>query len=304
MKSSPLVRRYIDPNSIALEIVSKNYSEVAWPPGIARVAERCRKGFWQLLDQEPHQEPFRIPPAEYQYDERGDELEIGLLPKCTGESKKILTPLEIAEGRTHSDGNKWRFHFSDELPLRLSGNPELLARYQDFFAACRLFNNRAHMIATSVAQAFDAYNRFPNEYPGSLVKRVQRGRAVTRLLRYEESKGSKLVVFDHSGKPTYTNESDPRRILVFPGTKFWGVTRGIHGTGTVHGVYDPRSTHFDATLHHDRDCFTVHWLSKPEADNYRFAIVTFVHCALKPEDVAFMNKNMAALAIDPTQYAL
>jgi hypothetical protein len=132
---------------------------------------------------------------------------------------------------------------------------------------------------------------------------MKASKAYTRLLRYEDTKETQLVLFDHKRSPIHSQESDPRHVLMFAGTKFWAVTRGAFGTGTIHGVYSKRSS-FDASLHRDRDCMTVHWISRSDAEGHRLAIVTFVHCALYPEDVEWFARHVDCLTIDPLLYEL
>jgi len=292
---------YFDPLAVRASIKMENYSEMPIR-SIASIVKRIQRGFWRIIDDEPTRECFRIPESEYRRDERGDELEVGLLAKRTGEQKKIQTPVEIAEGRTHNDANKWRFHYGDELVRKLS--PDVRAEHRDFLSACRTLNDRGRKMAYSLAVAFDALNSGTKKYPGSLAERVKGSQAYTRLLRYEDTKETQLVLFDHRCRPIHSQESDPRHVIMFTGTKFWAVTRGIYGGGTVHGVYSAHSREFDASLHRDRDCMTIHWISKCDEHGHRLAIVTFVHCMLEPEDVTWFDVHVGDLAIDPALYKL
>jgi hypothetical protein len=190
----------------------------------------------------------------------------------------------------------------------------LIRDYHRFLSSCALFNERAYQIALSVARAFDAVNSrgrsVHGSYPGSLEERIAKSKTITRLLRYEQVLGTApdaslhrdrscltihwlsshpgLTLFDRFGQAIRVNETDPRRILVFPGTKFWGVTRGLYGSGTLHGVRDKRCSS-----------------PMPQgANEERFAIVSFVHCALTPDDVAWMDAHLHELAIDRTRYTI
>lgn len=301
MKSQKLTDSYFDPISVRASIISENYSEMP-VRSIASLVRRIQRGFWRIIDHEPRRDRFGIPEGEYEHDERGEELEVGLLPKRTGGSKAALSAVEIAEGRTQNDMNKWRFHYGDDLLLKLP--PELLTDYYDFFGACQVLNERGREKAIRLAEAFDEMNDGVERYPGSLAERMKAGKAYTRLLRYEDTKETKLVLFDHQSRPVHSQESDPRHVLMFVGTKFWAVTRGMYGTGTIHGVYSKQSAHFDASLHRDRDCITIHWISESDESGHRLAIVTFVHCALYPEDVAWFNAHICDLAIDRASYRL
>jgi hypothetical protein len=171
----------------------------------------------------------------------------------------------------------------------------------------------AQKIALLVARAFDTCNApshdIPGRYPGSLEERIANSKTITRLLRYEQAVSTApdaslhrdrscftihwlsshpgLILFDRFGQAIRVNETDPRCILVFPGTKFWGVTRGLYGSGTLHGVRDKRCS------------------SPPQSANEeRFAIVSFVHCALTPPDVAWMDAHLHELAIDLTRCSI
>jgi hypothetical protein len=184
---------------------------------------------------------------------------------------------------------------------------------RNFLSGCALFNDMAQRIALLVARAFDACNTPRHAaaecYPGSLEERIKQSKTITRLLRYEQVVGAApdallhrdrscftihwlsshpgLVLFDRFEQSVKVNETDPRRILVFPGTKFWGVTRGLYGFGALHGVRDPRRSR-----------------ESQNANEQRFAIVSFVHCALTPEDVAWMDAHFHELTIDRTRYFL
>lgn len=301
MSSKTLTDKWFDPESVCASIIRENYSEMPIR-SIASIVERIRSGFWRIIDDDPRRHVFFIPESEYDRDERGDEFEIGLLVKRTGESKRELSPLEVVEGRTHNDSKKWRFHYGDELLERLPA--DVLSDYADFLRACKILNDRGREKALRLAESFDAVNRGAKSFPGSLTERMRNGRTLTRLLRYEDTKETNLVLFDHKCQAILSQESDPRHILMFPGTKFWGVTRGHYGTGTVHGVYSKKNAQFDASLHHDRSCMTLHWISKSDTNGHRFAVVTFVHCELYPEDVEWFDAHIHDLKIDRAAYCL
>lgn len=312
MKQDAVIAKYLDPLSVRISIITENYSELPWRSFEAE-ASRVQQDFWKLLDHELRRDMFCVPEEKYEKDERGEELEIGLLQKRTGGAKTMLTPQEIAEGRFGYDSNKYRFHFARDLLSVLSDEKELMRDYRRFLSGCALFNERAQQIALLVARAFDACNSsgrtVVGSYPGSLEERIAKSKTITRLLRYEQTEGAVpdaslhrdrscftihwlsshpgLTLFDHAGHAVSANETDPRRILVFPGTKFWGVTRGLYGSGTLHGVRDRRRTQ-----------------SSQNAHEQRFAIVSFVHCALTPEDVAWMEAHLHELKIDRARYAI
>lgn len=301
MTSHKSTDRYFDPESVRASIISENYSEMP-VRSIASLVGRIQGGLWRIIDRSPWRNSFFIAPDEYARDERGDELEVGLLAKRTGGAKAAPSPTEIAEGRTHYDSNKWRFHYGDELAAKLPC--DLRAQYRDFLGACRILNDRGRYMATRLAEAFDAVNSGKVRYPGSLAERMKGSRAYTRILRYEDTKETQLVLFDHRKAPICSKESDPRHVLMFTGTKFWAVTRGMYGTGTVHGVYSKQSAAFDASLHRDRDCITIHWISRSDGEGNRLAIVTFVHCTLYPEDIEWFDAHIGDLAIDTASYRL
>lgn len=298
MKSKIPTDGYFDPLAVRTSIISENYSEMPIR-SIASLVGRIQNGLWHIIDNEPRRDSFFIPQEEYARDERGDELEVGLLAKRVGGAKIAPTPTEIAEGRTHYDSNKWRFHYGDDLLCKLPR--EILTDYRDFLGACRVLNHRGRQMAIGLAEAFDAANKRIPRYPGSLAERMKSSKAYTRVLRYEDTKETQLVLFDHRRSPIHSRESDPRHVLMFAGTKFWAVTRGEFGAGTIHGVYSKQSR-FDASLHRDRDCVTIHWISKSDSEGHRLAIVTFVHCALYPEDVEWFAKHISSLTIDPKLY--
>jgi hypothetical protein len=312
MRSDAVIAKYLDPLSSRLSIIVDHYSELPWR-SVETQAARVQRDFWKMLDQDARRDLFYIPEEAYTRDERGEELEIGLLKKRTGGSKATLTPLEIAEGRLGYDSNKYRFHFANDLLSALRNEKVLLRDYKSFLSGCALFNEMAQNIALRVARAFDACNApsYANRvcYPGSLEERITKSKTITRLLRYEHAAGAApdaslhrdrscftihwlsshpgLILFDRFEQSIRVNETDPRRILIFPGTKFWGATRGLHGSGTLHGVRDPRRS-----------------LGSQQVNEQRFAVVSFVHCALSIDDVAWMDAHIHDLTIDRTRCTL
>src|SRR4051812_29360371 len=109
--------RYFDPAVVRSGITRENYSEVKIR-SIGPLVELIRLRFSEIIDNEPRRDLFFIPEADYPRDERGDEFEIGLLAKRTGESKGALSPLEVVEGRTRNDTKKWRFHYGEGMVQR------------------------------------------------------------------------------------------------------------------------------------------------------------------------------------------
>jgi hypothetical protein len=80
MKQGRVIARYLDPMSVRLSIITENYSELPWR-SIRAQAACVQRDFWKILDNEARQDLFCIPEETYEKDERGDELEIGLLKK-------------------------------------------------------------------------------------------------------------------------------------------------------------------------------------------------------------------------------
>lgn len=297
MKHTVMLDRYFDPPSVRASIIHDNWSQTPCRSN-AHLVGRIQRGFARLLDEEPNRDLFLIPEERYERDENGEEYEVGLLPKRTGGLKRTLTPTEMVEGRTSYDSNKWRFHYGDDLLRHLAEFPELLHKHRDFLSACRILNNRAAHLAKSLARAFDQSGR-----PGNLEAKFASGKSFTRVLRYEQpvagapdaglhrdrsaltfhwySSHPGLVLFNHAGNSMSGSETDPRTIIAFPGTKFWAMTRGEYGSGTIHGVRDVR-----------------HQSESERTLVQRYAIVTFVHPTLDAEDVAFMREHIAALHID------
>ncbi len=296
----------------ALESIAlKGFCEIPWR-NISADARRIRQGFWSLLDDDPRRDIFQVPESYYPHDELDEEMEFGLLEKRIGTIKAQLTELERVEGRTTHDGNKWRFHFNYELLDYLYRHNALPGDYSEFFGACTTLNMAAFHIARALAALYDEANsnsEHGDGWSGSLLSRVEKSHAVTRLLRYESITGTKPDATPHRDRSAFTvhwlsshpgltlfnekrerfrvNETSPTNILIFPAKKFWGITRGRHGTGTLHGVFDERR----------RDVAQV-------SSEHRFAIVSFVHAILYPEDAAWMRSNIGELQLDPANYRL
>ncbi len=303
MKHVEMLNRYFDPLSVRASIIHENWSQTP-SRSFAHLVRRIQNGFARILDDESQHAPFLISEALYERDENGEEYEVGLLPKRTGGVKRVLTPTEAIEGRKSYDTNKWRFHYGDDLLPHLAGQTEVLRAHRDFLSACRIMNNRGAYLATQLARAFDQCG-----YPGNLEAKFAKGKAFTRVLRYEQPQGnapdaglhrdrsaltfhwysshSGLVLFNQAGNPMQGNETDPRAVMTFPGTKFWAMTRGRYGKGTIHGVRDNR-----------RD------LQAATTNQARYAIVTFVHSMLDPDDVLFMREHLPELRIDQGAYRI
>lgn len=291
-------------------IIRDGFCEIAWP-SVRSLTDRVKRGYWRLLDRDNLRHHFEIPSHEYDHDELGNPLEIGLLDKRKGAEKKELTPLEIAEGRKHYDANKCVFHYNEDLLSRLRKQRGLVEESSDIFGPCAQLNIDASHIARAIGALFDEKNaqKRTGHYPGSFAESIVDSLATTRLLRYERPKGKVpdasphrdrcaitvhwisshpgLGLFAPDGRLLTANETDPEKILIFPGQKFWGATRGIYGTGTLHGVLDRRRME-----------------GKRTSRSYRFVAVTFVHSKLDPETVAWMTANWNDLRIDPDDYKL
>lgn len=284
-------------------IARDGFYEFLWTD-LSEHARRVYEGFDRLIAANEAGKPaLRFPRDSYARDEIGEELEAGLLEKKVGQLKAAPTAAEIAEGRLGADPNKHRFHYSNDLKLRVLGTPEA-DEYRSFLASCELMNDAALVIAKIVAMYVDAAR--PDL---ALTERINAGKVITRILRYDHAPNAPFhakahrdrscltVHWDssHPGLELFTrsrvwraaNETDPERLLVFPGLKFWSATRGEYGTGTIHRVRRlPREN------------------AGAEAVERRFALVSFVHCAMTPDDVRWHHEHIRELAKDyPTDAA-
>ena len=207
MGSDLVLSRYLDPGSVRVSILADNYSELPWP-SMRGEAVKVEQGFDRIIDSDDGRAHFVIPEQLYEHDERGEELEIGFLKKRTGGTKTDLTPLEIAEGRTRYDGNKYRFHFGQDLLDHLGPEKQLRHEYRIFLSACARFNAAAYNIALRLGAEFDRYNAGDlhrrGHYSGSLFQRLKGGKAFTRLLRYEQLEGVSPDAALHRDRSCFT----------------------------------------------------------------------------------------------------
>jgi len=196
--------------------------------------------------------------------------------------------------RRAKDESKFFYHLHGDQPNKdaLSGIPE----YESFFEGCDLLNTYAHQLVIRVAEMFDMHDRKNGTaYPSSLAEKFRNGTVVTRVLRYLErsersvdaaihldrsgmtvhwySSHPGLAIIDNRGHPQRIRETALDTIALFPGKKFAATTRGVYGPGTLHGVRAERNDGVRAD---------------------RFAVVTFVHPRLDPEDVIFLKEKKDA----------
>lgn len=169
-------------------------------------------------------------------------------------------------------------------------------RFAPFLESCSVLTARARAIAHDVAQTLDTHlQRTGHSY--NLAEALRGSRAVTRVLRYLPLEGARagnadayahmdrafltihwwasvegLLIFDEHGACHRIAETAWDRVAVFPGKKFFGLTRGMCSMKGIHGVRDSRVTR----------------------NEDRIAIVTFVHANLTPEAVALMHASKDA----------
>ncbi len=195
---------------------------------------------------------------------------------------------------------KFVFQFSSSALHGMHTDPAL----HDFFGALMQIEMDAKRIAHSIAACFDHINGYKEtmlKYPGKLVESLDRGRCITRVLRYQQRDSGSTVpdakihidrsfltihhwsshpglrVFDRNSKPHTVNETSADTVAVFPGKKFAALTRGFHGYGTPHGVLDERRGK-------DTDDTTD-----------RFAIVSFVHPRPQPDHAAWLHNHRSEI---------
>jgi hypothetical protein len=200
--------------------------------------------------------------------------------------------------RRSDDEKKWFFHyFGSSTMTHLLARGAPVNQYDTFFAALEKINEQAFMIAKKMARLYDEHGRLPS---GKLFPRMQQGSKLTRGLLYEQTESESgadalvhldrscitvhwfasepgLVVFDPDGAKHSVNELAHDTVAVFIGKKFAGATHGIYGLGTPHGVKD-KTRHLRA------------------AGQKRFALVSFVHIPLTPEDVEWLHEQETAMS--------
>lgn len=302
---------YMKREQVFAQIVEEGYAELPCE-SIAGVVGAAERGFTHFLydESDERREYFRAHSSEYPIDELGDELEFGFLETRKGGKKATLSALESAEGRHTYDANKERFHNSSALIAYLRVvHPEiadeLIEAHWKFLSAGARLNMMAQLYASGIAAVFDEMNaeRLGGCYPGSMLSRVSLGSSVTRHLSYRplgddpapdaqvhrdrscwtfhwRSSHRGLVLFDHAKMPVRPDETSCENLLVFPGTKFWSITRGKFGTGALHGVKSMRGA------------------------EDRHATVSFEHPYLTREDVLWHRAHQGALRFDPAEFPL
>lgn len=265
------------------------------------------EGFEVLLNTPWLRQLFTIPENQWKRDELGEPYEIGLLDKKRGELKESDTEgfFDKAAGRKYNDVNKERFHYSDDLLNYLPNN------YQSgFLTGVKSLNNTARLVVERLFNAFMRDYQFISaiESPETLIDRCEHMMVTTRLIRYGAVSGTALDaqvhrdrctitvhhwsnhaglrVFDRQQIPHLTDETDPASVTVFTGEKFWGMTRGVFGTGVPHGVLDERR------------------IQNVHNETPRFVAVSFVHVPLTLGDCAWMKAHLADIKIDQSLYEM
>ena len=198
------------------------------------------------------------------------------------------------------DERKYVFHYRKGLEADFRRRRAPVKRYEAFFLSCEALDTAAYEMALEVGRLFDRWNRSRAGYPGSLEERIREGYCITRILRYLPREGGApdakvhfdhacitvhwwsshpgLSLFDRRGNPIKVAETSTDRIAVFTGRGFVGATRGVFGQGIPHGVRDPR-----------RD-------GGSSGFGDRYAIVSFIHCALSEDDRAWMQAHESDFA--------
>ena len=143
---------------------------------------------------------------------------------------------------------------------------------------------------------------------GTLSERLSSTQVITRLIRYEDIAGVLpdaqvhrdralftfhhyasaigLCLFDKKKQPHHVEEMNPRSLTIFTGEKFWGITRGVFGTGVSHGAIDQRR------------------VAGIRVKKRRFVIVTFVHALLTKEDEAWIRSNISKIRLNQKHYVI
>lgn len=273
-----------------------------------------RRGLWRILNDESGamQRAFTIDPSRYERDELDEPLEIGILKKKKGRVKqgKELGFFDRAAGRQKDDPNKERFHYAPSLLALIS--EETRSAHAKFLTALSDINTEAHNIALVFASEMDRVNgMLPREhlstYVGSFVERITSSCTITRLVRYRHvagrvsdakvhrdrdflsvhhySNASGLCFFDKKDdRIEVDNEVDPSSVSIFTGEKFWAVTRGVFGTGALHGVFDRRRA------------------QESLLDEERFAVVSFIHVPLETRDLLWLRAHLDEIHIDQGRF--
>lgn len=302
----------IDFNEVMHSLAQRGFIEIPAADSASDI-KFARQGLSRLLDTDPLRSDFVFPDDSYPSDELGEPLELGLLGIKLGDKKEggKLGVFDRVSGRTHDDAGKNRFHFADALLPLLSRRAK--SEYASMLRSCQRFNGTARTIALALATEFDRLNAISHEdarYPGSMRERLQGMFVITRLIRYhplEEripdaqvhcdralftvhhySSAPGLRVFDKALVAHATDETNPRAVCCFTGEKFRIVTRGKFGSAAAHGVFDQRR---------------LGAMSAPPGE-MRFVAVTFVHCSLTADDVAWFHGHEQDFKLDRSLYKL
>jgi hypothetical protein len=286
-------------SSAVSTIAAHGFVELPWNPAwVASQAGRARESFWNLLAS-PERDLFAYRKAT----EADDQ---GLFDR-NGEAKKELSLREAAEKSTAYD-NKWFFHCYPWTREALQDQGAPVEKFAGLFNACEHFNHAAMRLALALGHGLDEINETAPQrhYPGRLVDRFTRSKVVTRLLRYKSkaadaplgkvhrdrcgitvhwySSHPGLRVFEADKRPVLVHDDDPGRVLAFLSENAWAATRGLFGTGVLHGASN-----------------LVHGVG---SEDERFVAVTFVHCKLDEADLQWKESHRNELEINPADYPL
>ncbi len=299
-------------NRASNEICSQGFTSIPVTNSMPSI-RGAYEGFQSILGSFELQKEFTINPLEYNHDELGEPYEVGLLQEKKGELKigKAAGFFDKAAGRMSEDAHKHRFHYSRVLRSKLSSDVTL--KHEHFLSSLANLNEGALVYTKAIASEIDKRNILlsetdPKKYLGTLSERLINAQVITRLIRYEDIEGSLpdaqvhrdralftfhhyasaigLCLFDKKKQSHHVDEMSPRSLTIFTGEKFWGITRGVFGTGVPHGAIDQRRT---AGIH---------------VKKKRFVIVSFVHSLLTKEDQAWIRSHISKIRLNQKQYVI
>lgn len=204
---------------------------------------------------------------------------------------------DVGFKKERDDETKDYFHYCPNADWNLDS--ELAKSFVPFLEACAALTEAARRHVTDLVQSID------RTYGTTLARHFIDTYIVTRILRYRKIdariKEDAFPHFDrdaighhwwasHPGLMVYVQKVPRRvdelaldRVAMFPGKKLLALLQGRFGVHGLHGVRDTRAM---------------------SIGDDRIAIVTFTHCRLPPDALAWLRENDAKLKAIAQSFAL
>lgn len=305
-----LVERAIKPRSALYEFVrnqqiAEQFLEKGWaeiPSSVPSLFSPIMRGF-DLLVKDTERGAWKIDAL---MEHRDNKPDLGLLEQRKGEKKPDPRPDEVAEGRIYFDEDKFLLHINARLVGYLFNGGADIKRYAEMLFAGIQANSSCYLLALAIAENLDrvlpGFHFFERTKEGehdTLTRSIiypygeRKGKTKARPHRdqcfitvHVKSSFPGLSILDNNQKEVPVNEATDDKVLVFPGRKFFSITKGIV-KGTLHGVMERR-----------KGSLVTPRFERRIAQEDRKTLVAFIHCTVTPEEKIWEKENVSQLKFD------